>query len=936
MLYLLESDENSAVKMESADEALYEDIRILREMLEDTVRDIEGPKISGLIETLGQLSVRYLREKDMKAQAEMEALLHNLPDEDMNKVTSAVGYYSALSNIVEDHHHLRRWREHQLEGSFAREGSLEAGITFAREHSFNDTQLKDFFHTSYIAPVLTAHPTEVQRRSILEILKVIAALLNKRDRLTKTREEAEEIETGLRTQILTLWQTRMLRYSKLSVLDEVDNVLSFFDSTFFAAVPKLYASVERTIGSEMGELPAFLQIASWIGGDRDGNPFVDAAVLTETLRRHVECAFTFYITETQQLRHELSLTELPDGAPPELQKLADASPDHSAHRRDEPYRLALASVQARLVATYEDLLGSRPLVAMSSYICSATALPYTSSGDFIADLMVIKRSLLCHNSKLLAQGRLSDLLCAVRVFGWTLSPLDIRQNSDVHERVIADLLEFVTPGTNYLKLDEAKRIEILLKELATSRPLVSRHVKYSEETAKELAIFDSARTAHLRYGTSCIRTSIISKTDGLSDILELAVLLKEAGILRLEESVLDVNIVPLFETIKDLRAASGIMDSLLSLPFYRKLLANRGDVQEVMVGYSDSNKDGGYLTSRWELYRAEVELVKVFAKHGVKIRLFHGRGGSVGRGGGPSYQAILAQPEGAVQGQIRLTEQGEVISAKYGNEEVGRRNLEVIVAATLAATAEPSQAEPPDVHFMEAFGELSDSAFSAYRSLVYETKGFEDYFWQSTIISEIASLNIGSRPVSRTKGHSIENLRAIPWVFSWSQCRVMLPGWYGFGTAVETYLNKHGQDQGIKLFQSMFQKWSVFSTLLCNMDMVLAKTDMNIAARYAALVEDEALRNSIFPRIVSEYERSKKYLLAISGQQELLDRNTVLRRVIVNRLPYLDPLNRVQVEMLRRHREQIRKGCPEEACEHIRRGVHISINGIAAVLRNSG
>jgi phosphoenolpyruvate carboxylase len=936
MLYLLENDENAAVKMERADEVLYDDIRMLRQMLEDTIRDIEGSKISDLIETLCQLSVRSFSENDMKARAEMEALLNNLPDDDMNKVTSGVGYYSTLSNIVEDHHHLRRWREHQLAGSFAREGSLEAGIALARAHGFDDARLKEFFNTAYIAPVLTAHPTEVQRRSILEILKGIATLLNKRDRLAETREEYEEIEIGLRTQILTLWQTRMLRYSKLSVLDEVSNVLSFFGSTFFDAVPKLYTALERTIGCEIGELPAFLQIASWIGGDRDGNPFVDAAVLTETLCRHVECAFTFYITETQQLRRELSLTELSDGVTPELKKLTENSPDRSAHRKDEPYRLALASVQARLAATYEKLLNRKPSVAMSSYICDAAALPYSSAEDFIIDLTVIKQSLLCHGSKLLAQGKLNDLLCAVRVFGWTLAPLDLRQNSDVHERVIAELLEFIIPGTNYLKLDEAGRIEILLRELVTSRPLVSRHVKYSDETAKELAIFDAARTAQLRYGKSSIRTSIISKTDGLSDILELAVLLKEAGILRLDESVLDVNIVPLFETIKDLRAASQIMDTLLSLPFYRKLLASRADVQEVMVGYSDSNKDGGYLTSRWELYRAEVELVKVFAKHGVKIMLFHGRGGSVGRGGGPSYQAILAQPEGAVQGQIRLTEQGEVISAKYGNEEVGRRNLEVIVAATLAATVEPSQAEPPDVSFLDAFGELSDSAFSAYRSLVYETKGFEDYFWQSTVISEIASLNIGSRPVSRTKGHCIENLRAIPWVFSWSQCRVMLPGWYGFGTAVESFLNKHGQTQGIELLQSMFQKWSVFSTLLSNMDMVLAKTDMNIAARYAALVEDEALRNSIFPRIVSEYELSKKHLLTITGQKALLDRNTVLRRVIFNRLPYLDPLNHVQVEMLRRYREQTRNGCSEEACEHIRRGVHISINGIAAVLRNSG
>ncbi|MDR2577307.1 MAG: phosphoenolpyruvate carboxylase [Chitinispirillales bacterium] len=936
MLYLLENNESATADIEAAEKALHKDIRLLGQMLGDTIRDLEGQQTYDLIEKLRRLSVRFHRDMDHAAQAEMEDILGKLSDDDMNKITAAAGYFSTLANIAEDHHHISRWRARQVAGSAACEGTLEADIARAKAHGFDGARLKEFFHTAYIAPVLTAHPTEVQRRSILDILNAIAALLNRRDRLAETKEEYEEIETELRTQILTLWQTRVLRSSKLSVLDEVKNVLTFFDSTFFTAVPKLYAAVERAIGDETDVLPPFLQVASWIGGDRDGNPFVDAAVLNGALARHAECALNFYIKETWRLRHELSLTGMPAEMSPELQKMIEESPDRNAHRADEPYRLALAGVQARLVATYEALLEDKPSVAIESYVREAAAAPYAAPEDFVADLAVIERSLLRNGSKLLAQGRLGDLLRAVRAFGWTLAPLDLRQNSDVHERVVAELLEFTDPGTNYLEQNEAKRVEILLKELASSRLLASRHAKYSADTAKELAFFDAARDAHLRYGTGCIRTSIISKTDGLSDILELAVLLKEAGILRLSEDMLDVNIVPLFETIKDLRASSGIMDSLLSLPFYRKLLASRGNVQEVMVGYSDSNKDGGYLTSRCELYRAEVGLVELFAKHGVKMMLFHGRGGSVGRGGGPSYQAILAQPKGAVQGQIRLTEQGEVIAAKYGNAEVGRRNLEVIVAATLAATLQPAQAEQPDERFLKALGELSDSAFAAYRGLVYETEGFEDYFWQTTVISEIASLNIGSRPASRTKGRDIENLRAIPWVFSWSQCRVMLPGWYGFGSAVDELLAKHGRDQGVALLQSMFQNWSVFSTLLSNMEMVLAKADMNIAARYAALVEDKELRDSIFPRIVAEYERARKHLLAITGQEALLDRNPTLRRVIASRVPYLDPLNHVQVEMLRRYRDRARDGGSDKANERIRKAVHISINGIAAVLRNSG
>jgi phosphoenolpyruvate carboxylase len=520
----------------------------------------------------------------------------------------------------------------------------------------------------------------------------------------------------------------------------------------------------------------------------------------------------------------------------------------------------------------------------------------------------------------------------VKVFGFHLAPLDLRQNSDVHERVVAELLERACPGTAYSGLDEDARCALLLEELATARPLASPHVRYSDETAGELAIFRAARQAHLRYGTAAIHNCIISKTDDVSDLLELAVLLKEAGLLRPLENALDVNIVPLFETIGDLENASGVMERIFSIPAYRGLLEARAHTQEVMLGYSDSNKDGGFLTSGWALYKAEGELVDTFARHGVRLRLFHGRGGSVGRGGGPSYQAILAQPEGAVQGQIRLTEQGEVIGAKYGNPEVGRRNLEVLVAATLATSLRPASAAPTPPAFLDAMQALSDAAFAAYRGLVYETAGFERYFWESTVISEIAALNIGSRPASRKKTTAIEDLRAIPWVFSWSQCRVMLPGWYGFGSAVRDFLAAR-PDDGLALLQRMNTEWPFFQTLLSNMDMVLSKTDLAIASRYAELVKDAALREAIFGRIRAEHQATVDAVLQITGQTELLDANPLLKRSIRNRFPYLDPLNHVQVELLRRHRDAAEANGIDE---RIRLGIHISINGIAAGLRNSG
>ena len=931
VLYLLENNEITEAEMRAANSALTEDINMLWKMLGDTIRNVEGVETADLVESFRHLSTHLYSSGDSSVKAKMTAILQKLTDDDINKVTGAACYFSILANIAEDHHHIHRWRVRQMAGMSAMEGSLDAGIEYAKAHGFTQEQLKKFFAEAYIAPVLTAHPTEVQRRTVLGIISNITDMLAKRDRLCgQTKEEAEEIETELRTQILILWQTRVVRNQKLSVLDEVDNILYFFDKTFFEAVPKLYTAVERALGEDVEVLPSFLQIASWIGGDRDGNPFVDASVLTETLSRHAERVFAYYIVETGKLRFELSLNGLQTKISPKLQQLIDLTPDCTTRHMDEPYRLALATVQARLVSTYKNLVGRKPVVGMAPYIRDSEAEAYGPK-DFLADLITIEQSLLKQGLKLLATGRLGRLLRAARVFGWTLAPLDIRQTSEVHERTVAELLEHICPGTNYLELDEDRRVQVLLRELETTRQLVFRDTVYSDETMKELAVFDAVRSAHLRFGTECIRTAIISRTESLSDVLELGVLLKEAGILRPGEGALDLNIVPLFEMIKDLRAAPQIMDKLLALPFYKKMLGNRGNVQEVFLGYSDSNKDGGFITSRWEIYRAEIGLVDVFAKKNVKMRLFHGRGGSVGRGGGPSYQAILAQPKGAVRGQIRLTEQGEVIAAKYGNAEVGRRNLEVILAATLAATAVPSQAEPSDKRFMSAIGELSDFAFSAYRNLVFETPGFEDYFWQSTVISEIASLNIGSRPASRNKSRSLETLRAIPWSFSWAQCRVMLPGWYGFGSAVDEFLKKHGTAPGLKILQSMFKNWTVFSTMLSNMEMVLAKTNMEIAKHYANLVEDKKLRNSIFPKLVAEYERSCAHLLAIIGQKQLLDRNPALRRVIENRLPYLDPLNHIQVEMLRRSRAS--SGTPNE---RIRKGVHISINAIASILRNSG
>ncbi|NJD36120.1 MAG: phosphoenolpyruvate carboxylase, partial [Betaproteobacteria bacterium] len=813
-----------------------------------------------------------------------------------------------------------------------REGSLAHALVQLTAAGIGRGELHAWLEGALVSPVLTAHPTEVQRKSILDCQWKIARLLDERDRTELSPEEQAEHDEALRRAVLRLWQTRMLRRAKLSVMDEVNNALSFYDMTFLRELPRLYNACEDHLATAvpgwnaqgMGELPPFLRPGSWIGGDRDGNPFVTAEVLDSAMRAQSRKAIAYLLEQLHQLGAELSTTTSLISVPDvELMRLAEQSPDRSPHRADEPYRRAISGFYARLAATalqLDDLEAPRHAVA--------AAAPYATAAEFAADLDVLHRALISHRCGLLGRGRLRRLRHAVAIFGFHLAPLDLRQNSDVHARTVAELLAIARPGSDYLALDENGRIALLLEELATPRPLTAPGVNYSDETRNELAIFHTAQSIHRRFGRAAIENVIISKTDGVSDILEVAVLLKEVGLLRPLEHALDVNIVPLFETIGDLANAGAIMDRLLAIPLYNRLLGSRQALQECMLGYSDSNKDGGFMTSGWALYRAEIALTQVFARHGITLRLFHGRGGSGGRGGGPSYQASLAQPQGAVQGQIRITEQGEVIASKYANPELGRRNLEILAAATLEATLLGHLHDAPRPEFLAAMEELSASAFAAYRKMVYETPGFEQYFWESTVIAEIAALNIGSRPASRKKTTAIEDLRAIPWVFSWAQCRLMLPGWFGFGAAVAAFSEKHGP-AGMALLAEMHRDWGFFRAMMSNMDMVLGKSDIAIAERYSLLVTDEALRDTIFPRIKAEWQASIAALLAITGEKELLALNPLLKRSVRNRFPYIDPVNHIQIELLRRHRAG-------ETDERVQRGIHLTINGVAAGLRNSG
>ena len=913
---------------------LRDDIRLLGRILGDTIREQEGEAAFEIVERIRQTSIRFHRDEDEVARRELETILNSLSRGRTNQIIRAYSYFSHLANIAEDQHHVRRSRAHAMTGAHAmtapapREGTLARALKLIREAGIGQSSLQAFFASALVCPVLTAHPTEVRRKSTIDREMEISQILAQRDRQQMTPDEDAACQEALRRAILTLWQTSILRRNRLKVIDEVNNGLSYYDYTFFKELPRVYASLEDQLAAvdplwESVELPSFLRMGSWIGGDRDGNPFVTADALRQALLLQSKHALTFYLEELHCLGAELSLDGRYVNVSDEVQGLAKASPDSSPHRQDEPYRRAITGIYARLAATAVRL--GHGDVARHAV---GEAPAYDSVDAYEGDLAILHRSLRSNGSGSLARGRLRRLRRAVNVFGFHLASLDMRQNSDVHQRVVAELFEKAIPGTDYGGLPEDERVALLLEELRTPRLLTSPYLEYSAETASELAIVHEAAEAHRRYGRGAVPNYVISKASDPSDILEVALLLKEAGLLRPREGEMDVNIIPLFETIADLRHCSGVMDELFALPDYMRLLRSRDQAQEVMLGYSDSNKDGGFLTSGWELYKAEIELIDVFKRHGVALRLFHGRGGSVGRGGGPSYQAILAQPGGAVQGAIRITEQGEVIAGKYSNPDLGRRNLEILAAATLEASLLHSGQPAPREEYLKAMEELSNSAFKAYRALVYETEGFERYFWESTVIGEIANLNIGSRPASRTNSRRIEDLRAIPWVFGWAQCRLMLPGWSGFGSAVNEWLDKR-PGTGLALLQEMYREWPFFQALLSNMDMVLAKSNIAIASRYANLVEDDVLREAIFPRLRREWEDSIRQLLAIMQQQSLLDGNPLLARSIRNRFPYLDPLNHLQIELLKRHRSG-------DADEQVVQGIHLSINGIAAGLRNSG
>ena len=936
-----QSDKLDSTKRDS-ERPLLEDIRLLGRILGDVIRKQEGPEAFELVEQIRKLSVAFRRDADQEADKALKKLLKALPGDRAVSVIRAFTYFSHLANLAEDRHHIRRRAVHERAGH-TQEGSIDVALQRLRWAGITPKTISQTLARSHVSPVLTAHPTEVQRKSILDAERDIAHLLTERDAI-KARaaavnaakdalspKELAANELQIRARVMQLWQTRLLRFTKLTVADEVENALSYYEATFLREIPKLYAELEQALDGQ--PVASFLRMGQWIGGDRDGNPNVNEQTLQYALRRQCEVALRHYLTEVHYLGSELSLSAMLVDFGPDMLALAAQSPDTNAHRMDEPYRRALTGIYARLAATLQQLTGGE-----AAPHAVAPQNPYHQAEDFLADLRTLHTSLHQQRAEALAAKRLQPLMRAVEVFGFHLATVDLRQSSDQHEAVVAELLASARVEKNYSQLSEHAKQALLMGLLGDARCLRVPGGHYSALAQSELAIFEAALSLRTRYGQHAIRHYIISHTETVSDLLEVLLLQKEVGLMRgtLDaQAQADLIVVPLFETIEDLRNAAPIMRDFYALPGVAGLVQRSGAQQDIMLGYSDSNKDGGIFTSNWELYRAESALVVLFDQlsltHPIQLRMFHGRGGTVGRGGGPSYQAILAQPPGTVRGQIRLTEQGEVIGSKYANPEIGRRNLETLVAATLEATLLQAT-KPATQAFLDAAAELSETSMHAYRALVYGTPDFTDYFFGATPLRELTQLNIGSRPASRKALHKIEDLRAIPWSFSWGQCRLTLPGWFGFGSAVAQFLDRPDAAQRqaqLAMLQKMYRQWPFFKTLLSNMDMVLAKSDLALASLYAELVSDKRLRKRIFGAIETEWQRTAEALTQITGEKNRLTNNPALARSIRHRFPYIDPLHHLQVELIRRYRAGL-------ADERVQRGIHISINGIAAGLRNTG
>ncbi len=896
-LQKLENSSNKSV--------VQEEVLILTELLEDITKNMLAPETFEKIIQLKELST----QEDYQG---LNRLVTSLSNDEMVYISRYFSILPLLINISEDVD-LAYEINHQNNIDQDYLGKLSTTIKLVAEKE-NAVEILEHLN---VVPVLTAHPTQVQRKSMLDLTNHIHSLLRKYRDVKLGLINKNKWYNDLRRYIEIIMQTDMIREKKLKVTNEITNAMEYYNSSFLKAVPHLtteYKRLAQAHGLNLKQAKP-ITMGMWIGGDRDGNPFVTAETLKQSALTQCEVIMNYYDKKIYQLYREFSLSTSIVNVSKQVREMARQSKDNSIYREKELYRRALFDIQSKIQATKTYLIEDEEV-----------GTRYETANDFYKDLIAIRDSLLENKGESLISGDFVELLQAVEIFGFYLASIDMRQDSSVYEACVAELLKSAGIHSRYSELSEEEKCDLLLKELEEDpRILSATHAEKSELLAKELAIFKTARVLKDKLGDDVIRQTIISHATSLSDMLELAILLKEVGLVDTERA--RVQIVPLFETIEDLDHSEETMRKYLSLSLAKKWIDSRNNYQEIMLGYSDSNKDGGYLSSCWTLYKAQQQLTAIGDEFGVKVTFFHGRGGTVGRGGGPTYEAITSQPLKSIKDRIRLTEQGEVIGNKYGNKDAAYYNLEMLVSAAInrMITQKKSDTNTPN-RYEAIMDQVVDRSYDIYRDLVFGNEHFYDYFFESSPIKAISSFNIGSRPAARKTITEIGGLRAIPWVFSWSQSRVMFPGWYGVGSSFKEFINKNPEN--IAILRDMYQNWPFFQSLLSNVDMVLSKSNMNIAFEYAKLCEDEQVK-AIYETILNEWQVTKNVILAIEGHDELLADNPYLKASLDYRMPYFNILNYIQLELIKRQRRG-------ELSSDQERLIHITINGIATGLRNSG
>ena len=895
--------QNTRLESNVNENIIQEEIQILTEMLLKATQKMISEDTFEKIVQLKALA-------DEKNYEKLNLIIKDLTQEEMEIVANFFSILPLLINIAED-----------VDLAYEVNYKNNIGETYVGKLSESIKNIKDknILENINVVPVLTAHPTQVQRKTVLDLTEKLHSLLRKHRDVKNGLINERKWKNAIQKHIEILTQSDIIREKKLKVANEITNVLEYYNLSFIKAIAKLMTEYKLLLAENNIELKneTPITMGMWIGGDRDGNPFVTAETLNLSAMKQCELITTYYIEKLNSLYRTFSMSSHVTKGSKELVELANRSSDTSEYREKELYRKAISYIKEKLENTREYLLQDKELEDK-----------YFTADEFIDDLTIIEKSLLENKGEILVTGEFEELLNVVKIFGFYLASIDMRQDSSVYEASVAELLSSANIEIDYSSLSEEEKCELLLKQLKEDpRPLsINDENKQSEELRKELAIFRTARKLKDKLGDNVIKQNIISHTTSVSDLLELAIMLKEVGLVGSDFARL--QLVPLFETIEDLENSYEVMDKYLSLDIVKKWVSDNRSYQEIMLGYSDSNKDGGYLSSGWSLYKAQQELSSLGEKHNIKVTFFHGRGGTVGRGGGPSYDAIISQPLGSVQDRIRLTEQGEIIAAKYGNSDAAYYNLEALFSAVIQRmNADKINTDIRDIPEIQVImDEIVEDSYNKYRELVFENPNFYNYFFEATPIKEISSLNIGSRPASRKKITDIGGLRAIPWVFSWSQSRIMLPGWYGVGTAFSNFINK---DKGnIEKLRKMYKEWPFFTSLLSNVDMVMSKSDMDIAKEYANLCKEEETKK-VYEEILREWNLTKQVVLEISEHKEFLEDNTYLTRSLENRLQYFNTLNLIQLELIKRSREG---KLPESQINTI----HITINGVATGLRNSG